>query len=333
LYLKYNMGPSCKILPDSLASIEACAKLLADKQLVAVPTETVYGLAGNALCEKVVRKIFDVKGRPLIDPLISHFKNAKDAFSHVEANSQAVKLAAEFWPGPLTMVLHKKASIPDLVTAGLSTAAVRVPAHPTLLSLLQKLDFPVAAPSANPFGYISPTRPEHVETTLGSKIAAILDGGPCDHGLESTVIDISTAEKPKLLRPGPISSEQIEGCLKQQLDQTKISQNDSAAQLSPGLLTKHYSPNTKIRIIEHGSKDTPTEPNEALILNRKPEKSWSAHVYWLSVDGKVHEIARNFFDLLQKLDKKNYHTLIIEAVPNEGIGIALNDRLQRAAAD
>jgi L-threonylcarbamoyladenylate synthase len=298
---------------------------------VAVPTETVYGLAGNALSEKAVRKIFNVKGRPLIDPLITHFKSASAAFAHVHGSDAAEALAAEFWPGPLTMVLAKTPIIPDLVTSGLRSAAVRVPSQPLMLALLKILDFPLAAPSANPFGYVSPTRPEHVAQTLGSKIAAILDGGPCLHGIESTVLDMRNPRAPRILRPGPICPAAIEAILGRKVDTPQDSQPEGA-QISPGQLTKHYSPKTKIKIVANGQLHFSLQKGEAIIANRKPAITTQDHVYWLSEDGELEELARNFFDLIQKLDRMHYTCLTIEAAPDVGIGIAYNDRLRRAAA-
>lgn len=318
-----NAGPQC---------VEKCAELLRKDELVAVPTETVYGLAGNALSEKAVRKIFNVKGRPLIDPLITHFKSADAAFSHVRGSELAEALAAAFWPGPLTLVLDKMATIPDLVTAGLSSAAVRVPNQPLMQALLQTLEFPLAAPSANPFGYVSPTRPEHVAQTLGPKIAAILDGGSCQHGIESTVLDLRDSGNIRILRPGPIGAEAIESLLGRKILQSRPSNSAQEAQTSPGQLTKHYSPKTKIEIVEHGQVQFLPQNSAAIVTNRRPLGIEQDDVYWLSEDGDLTELARNFFDMLQKLDRMKYSKLIIEAAPERGLGVALNDRLKRAAS-
>lgn len=325
------MTTNARILKSSPTALEECAKLLRNDELVAVPTETVYGLAGNALSETAVRKIFEVKGRPLIDPLITHFESASAAFSHVIATDTAEKLASEFWPGPLSLVLDKLPTIPDLVTAGLSSAAVRVPNQPLMQALLQKLDFPLAAPSANPFGYVSPTRPEHVAQTLGSRIQAILDGGNCKHGLESTILDLRNPKRPQLLRPGPICADEIEGLIGSKLHQPATSDANSA-QTSPGQLTKHYSPKTKIEIVEHGQLKLTLSGGEAIMANQKPASSVQEHIYWLSEDGDLTTIARNFFDLLQKLDRMGYSKLLVESAPERGLGIAVNDRLRRAAS-
>lgn len=325
------MTQAARILKCRPEALNECARLLRRDELVAVPTETVYGLAGNALSEAAVRKIFSVKGRPLIDPLITHFKNATEAFAMVLKNKQAELLAEAYWPGPLTLVLNKTAAIPDLVTAGLSSAAVRVPAQVSMRALLQDLEFPLAAPSANPFGYVSPTQAIHVANTLGSKIGAILDGGSCEHGIESTVIDLRSPNDIRILRPGPISAEQIGSVIGKKIPSGRIS-SSGGAQSSPGQLSKHYSPATEIELFAHG--EIPRNPltEAALVLNRKPQKYDSEHIYWLSEDGRLETIARNLFDLLQKLDQMGYGRLQIEALPEEGIGVAVNDRLRRAAS-
>lgn len=327
------MMPTGKlILDNSLDSLKACAKLLQQNELVAVPTETVYGLAANALSEKAARKIFSVKGRPLIDPLITHFKDADAAFSHVHTNTDAEVLASAFWPGPLTLVMEKQPIIPDLITAGLSSAAIRVPRQAIMLALLQEIDFPLAAPSANPFGYVSPTRARHVAQTLGQKIAAILDGGPCQHGIESTILDLREPKTPKILRPGPISVDQIESILGRKIYSAQNSAPKEQAQVSPGQLRKHYSPHTKIKIVAHGQLEFALKTGEAIVANQKPSVAGKNHVYWLSEDGALETIAKNFFDLIQKLDRMHYSRMLIEAAPEKDIGIAINDRLRRAAA-
>lgn len=325
------MAPRVDILKSCLSSLNQCASLLQNDELVAIPTETVYGLAGNTLSETAVRKIFSVKGRPLIDPLITHFKNAEEAFSHVHRSGLAEALATEFWPGPLTLVLNKKPVIPDLVTAGLSSAAIRVPNQPLMLALLQKLDFPLAAPSANPFGYVSPTRAEHVAQTLGPEIAAILDGGNCQHGIESTVLDLRNPDMLRLLRPGPVCVKQLENRLGRKIYSAHNS-NAQEAQASPGQLTKHYSPRAEIKIIERGQLKSCPHKGEAIVVNKKPKGAVQDHLYWLSEDGDIEVIARNFFSLIQKLDRMQYKRLNVEAVPMEGIGVAINDRLRRAAS-
>ncbi len=330
------MGHSSKVLKPNTANLDHCADLLRSEEVVGMPTETVYGLAGNALNETSVRKIFDVKGRPLIDPLIVHFSNLEASETHIETNDSVRRLAEAFWPGPLTMVVSKKASIPDLVTAGLPSVAIRVPQHPVFRAILERLDFPLAAPSANPFGYVSPTLARHVDHTLGSRIDAILDGGPCDFGLESTIIDLREPKTPVILRHGPITEVQINDCLGVQVTSHIASADDSAAQSAPGLLTKHYSPKARVTLLSHGeilTADTASEPSIALISNKKPK--WytdQANIFWLSETGNLSEIAHNLFELIQRLDQQSYQQLWIEQATKEGLGQAINDRLRRAAA-
>ena len=330
------MSNSSKILPTTTENLDFCAQLLRDGNVVGMPTETVYGLAGNALNESSVRKIFEVKGRPLIDPLIVHFSDLESAERHIQSNDSVRALAAAFWPGPLTLVVPKKSSIPDLVTAGLPSVAIRVPQHPAFQQILKRLDFPLAAPSANPFGYVSPTLPQHVAQTLGERIEAVLDGGPCDFGLESTIIDLRDPTQPVILRHGPITQTQISDLLNTEIRSHDAAPQDNSAQCAPGLLTKHYSPNAKVSLLPHGTSEQPSEctaNHTALLLNQKP--TWyngQADVYWLSESGDLKEIAHNLFDLIQCLDNQGYSKIQIEQASNHGIGEAINDRLRRAAA-
>ena len=323
------MPTSCPILPPTADNLRLCANHLCGGEVLGVPTETVYGLAGNALCESAVRKIFEVKGRPFIDPLIVHFSSAEKAAEHVEFNDRARELAAQFWPGALTLVLPKKPSIPDIVTAGLPSVAVRVPGHPVFRALLEEIDFPLAAPSANPFGYVSPTLAAHVQGTLGERIPAVLDGGACEHGVESTIVDLRNPAAPKILRPGPISAEAL-GI--QTVDTPQGADGDSA-QAAPGMLTQHYSPNATITLFEHGAEPQGAEAGDAILYTTKPQgQSLGAGTYWLSESGDPKEVAHNLFMLIQKLDSADYAHLHVERARDEGIGIAVNDRLSRAAA-
>ena len=328
------------ILEATPENIDYCVCLLKDDEVIGVPTETVYGLAGNALREDSVRKIFQVKGRPLIDPLIVHCKDMEAAESISVANDHFRSLARAFWPGPLTLVVRKDKRIPDMVTAGLDSVAIRMPRHTVFHSLLKKLDFPLAAPSANPFGYVSPTSAEHVQRTLGSKIQAILDGGSCKIGLESTIVDLRNSENPVILRQGPIAASQISQCLNCTVTVGLEGKGeDHTAQSAPGQLTRHYSPKATVELLENGSTQqrdsvvSQFSQSMALVCNQKPE--WYVNqstVYWLSETGNVDEMARNLFDLIQKLDRQDLQTIYIEKAPPEGIGLAINDRLERAAA-
>ncbi|HAV13066.1 MAG TPA: L-threonylcarbamoyladenylate synthase type 1 TsaC [Opitutae bacterium] len=237
------------------------------------------------------------------------------------------------------MVVNKKKSIPDIVTAGLPSVAIRVPRHPVFRSLLRRLDFPLAAPSANPFGYVSPTLASHVASTLGKRIPAILDGGPCELGIESTIIDLRDPDRPAIFRHGPISqcalSEALGGI---DIDDHTAGKADNKAQAAPGLLTKHYSPTANVHLFEHNTCPTRLSEithhtNEAVVFNRKPAFGpTSSHTFWLSEDGKAETVAHNLFELIQRLDQLNFKELYIELAENKGIGKAINDRLHRAAA-
>ncbi len=328
------MDHSHKILEANTANLDHCAELLRSEEVVGMPTETVYGLAGNALNESSARKIFDVKGRPLIDPLIVHFSDVKAAQAHIQMNGAVQKLAAAFWPGPLTMVVPKQASIPDLVTAGLASVAIRVPQHPIFREVLQRLDFPLAAPSANPFGYVSPTLASHVAHTLGSRIPAVLDGGPCNFGLESTIVDLRSPEAPVILRHGPITETQISEALGSAVQTHINTADDATAQSAPGLLTQHYSPDAKVTLLDHGAVISQAPSNDtALICNQQPAwHSKQPNVFWLSESGDAKEIAHNLFELIQRLDQQGYKQLWIELAKEADIGQAINDRLRRAAA-
>lgn len=325
--------PASIRLQPTEQNIAHCADLLRSGELVAVPTETVYGLAGNALTEASARKIFAVKGRPLIDPLIAHFHQIESASQHIELNPSIERAAEAFWPGPLTIVAPKKPSIPDIVTAGLPSAAIRIPGHPVLRKLLAQLEFPLAAPSANPFGYVSPTQATHVERTLGHQIKAILDAGPCQHGVESTILDLRNASSPRILREGPISREAISEALKIEAVNATQTTNTTGNQTAPGRLTQHYSPNTPVELHTPNSlQHEQVTPDEALVLLKRPTSTTPENVYWLSEQGDLSEIAHNLFDLVQTLDLRNFRCLHIETCPESGLGRAVNDRLRRAAA-
>ncbi|ADE55454.1 L-threonylcarbamoyladenylate synthase [Coraliomargarita akajimensis] len=315
-------------------NIQHCAELLSAGELVAVPTETVYGLAGNALDEDSARKIFEVKGRPFIDPLISHFHSIEAATSHIEWSDSIQRAAKAFWPGALTIVANKQSTIPDIVTAGLPSAAIRVPGHPVFRKLLSKIDFPLAAPSANPFGYVSPTKAEHVERTLGTRLRAILDAGPCLHGVESTILDLRNESAPRILRQGPISSESISDAIGRTVSETTNASRDDSSQAAPGLLSQHYSPHTPVSLYAPNSLSAEQFPADcAVVFNCKPTAAHlHSNTFWFSQNGDTCEVAHNLFDLIQRLDQQNFSHLHIETCPDIGIGKAVNDRLKRAAA-
>ncbi|MGC6424696.1 MAG: L-threonylcarbamoyladenylate synthase [Lentimonas sp.] len=333
------MTDRCNIYEPTEEHLETCAQLLRKGDVVGVPTETVYGLAGNPLREDSARKIFSVKGRPLIDPLIMHFPEVTAAKEYIQMNTAVELLAETFWPGPLTIVVEKKDSIPDLVTAGLPSVAIRVPRHPVFRSLLKRLDFPLAAPSANPFGYVSPTLASHVEATLGDRIPAVLDGGPCLLGIESTIVDLRDPFAPAILRHGPITQEALSAKLGVTVnDHTGGCVDNKNAQTAPGLLTKHYSPRANVHLFERNScpanlSEVAHQAHGAVVFNRKPSfEPISDHTFWLSEDGNAETVAHNLFELIQRLDQTGYNNLYIELADSQGIGKAINDRLQRAAA-
>jgi len=313
------------------SDIEIAKQLLEQGELVAIPTETVYGLAGNALNETAVLEIFKVKNRPQFDPLIVHVSSLAKARDLVDYfPEKAEKLANEFWPGPLTLLLKKQAHIPDLVTSGLDHVAVRCPNHQLTLSLLEQLSFPLAAPSANPFGYISPTRPEHVNDQLGDKINYILDGGECQVGIESTIVGFENGE-PVIYRLGGLSVEKIENAV----GKVSVQLNTSSNPQAPGQLKSHYAPKKKMKLgnmnelIAHYG----THRVGVLSFQKQVEGVDASNQIVLSANGNVEEAAHQLFASLRALDKKDVDILLAEEVPGVGLGRAINDRLRRAAAD
>lgn len=306
-------------------SISEAAKHLTQGNVVGIPTETVYGLAANALNENAVLKIFDVKGRPRFDPLIVHCASVDAIKNYVtEVPQLAQKIFDAFAPGPITILLPKKEVIPDLVTSGLPQVAIRVPQHPLTLQLLQSLSFPLAAPSANPFGYISPTTAQHVAQQLGLKIPYILDGGPAGVGVESTIIGFED-EQPVLYRLGGLSKESIEEIT----GPLQLAINQSSNPKAPGALKSHYAPKKKLWF-NPGHK---IEGNVAVIAFDEYVKDYPASVqYLLSEKSSLKEAAKNLFATLRWLDESKYESIVAIIFPQQGLGLAINDRLQRAAA-
>lgn len=306
------------------------ATLLEQGKLVAIPTETVYGLAANALDAAAVARIYVAKDRPQFNPLIVHCANAEQAFSYaVDIPEQAYRLAQRFWPGPLTLILKKSAQVPDLVTAGHDWVGLRVPKHDVSLQLLQQLNFPLAAPSANPSGYVSPTTAQHVLDGLNGKIDYILDGGPCTVGVESTIVSFAN-EMPQLLRYGGITPEAI----KEVLPDLVIYENkENEAPIAPGQLASHYAPGKKV-IIGNLSQllEKFAGKNVAVIsLQQKFPQLDSSKQIQLSPSGIPEEAAQHIFRALRTLDKSDATYILAELMPEEGIGRAVNDRLRRAA--
>jgi L-threonylcarbamoyladenylate synthase len=318
------------VLPANSANIAYAAQLLRKGRLVAFPTETVYGLGADVFNADALASVFEAKRRPRFDPLIVHIAHmrALDALVDFSALSPLARerlalLAGQFWPGPLTLVLPKLPRVPGLATAGLATVAVRFPDHPVALELIRQLgtEGAVAAPSANPFGYLSPTRAEHVAAQLGGRIPLILDGGPCRIGVESTVLDIgggvTAGERPCILRPGGVTPEALRAIIPDvEIPSGGTSPEQSAAP-SPGQLKSHYAPSTPLCLHSAAEmRSLPATPGHAcLYMEETPQKS-----------------AALLFEKLRALDGQGYIAIHAELAPEEGIGIAINDRLRRAAA-
>jgi L-threonylcarbamoyladenylate synthase len=309
--------------------INLAKEFLQKRQLVAIPTETVYGLAGNALDEKAVLSIFETKNRPSFDPLIVHTDSLEKLAHYVqEIPEKAVLLAKEFWPGPLTLLLPKKDIIPDLVTSGLDTVAVRIPDHPLTLELLSELDFPLAAPSANPFGYISPTTASHVNQQLGEKIPYILDGGECGIGIESTIIGFVDGV-PTIYRLGGLAIEAIENVV----GAVGLMPHSSSNPQAPGMLKSHYAPRKPFFL--HDRETIPTASDQLtgyLLFDQFIEGIDQKYQRILSPQGDLKEAAHNLFAYLRELDAQPVKRIFAEFVPDVDLGRAINDRLKRAAA-
>ena len=311
------------------------ARFLERGCLVALPTETVYGLGANALDETAVAGIFTAKNRPAFDPLIIHQSTAERILAYArEVPAEARKLADAFWPGPLTLVLPKRDVVPDLVSAGLNTVALRVPDHPLTREVLGRTDFPVAAPSANPFGFVSPTTAGHVSDQLGGKIDFILDGGHCRVGLESTIVGFPGGVA-TVLRKGGLAIEAIEQLLGHAVAVRTHSNSQPAA---PGMLSRHYSPGNRIEIVERINDAEVDEHTTAHVVFGKGGAAFAAGstgkpaVFDLSPTGDLAEAARNLFRVLRLLGEHKYELVAVELLPEAGLGRAINDRLRRAAA-
>ncbi len=310
--------------PTTAAEIEHAAQLLRDGRLVAFPTETVYGLGANALDAKAVARIFEVKGRPTSSPIIVHVSGfAMVQLVAAEWPPPAHALARNFWPGALTLVLKKKAIVPDLVTAGLDTVGVRMPSHPIALALIRSATIPIAAPSANRFTELSPTTAEHVRRSLGSRVDYILDGGPCTVGIESTVLSL-VGGTPVLLRPGGISRADIEaviGPVAQQSEATAV------AHPSPGMHPRHYSPRTKLLLVSNGH--LPEEGRGAYLQLNTPPHREVAKLMKMPVEPTGY--AALLYGVLHELDSLNYEWIAVEVPSDEPKWEAVRDRLTRAA--
>jgi L-threonylcarbamoyladenylate synthase len=313
---------SAAIARADAAAIAHAAALLRAGRLVAFPTETVYGLGADATNDYAVAAIFAAKARPRFNPLIVHVRDLANAETLAVFSAPARLAAARFWPGPLTLVLRRKrtAGLSLLASAGLDTVAIRVPAHPVAQALLRAAGCPIAAPSANRSGRVSPTEAAHVAEDLGDDLALILDDGPTPVGLESTVLDLS-GEAPVLLRPGAITFEVLTGL------RGPVELAGSASPKSPGMLASHYAPGLRVRL-----DATSARPGEALLAFGPHAPSAFAEVLWLSRSGDLAEAAANLFAMLRRLDHPSFTGIAVMPIPEHGLGRAINDRLRRAAA-
>jgi L-threonylcarbamoyladenylate synthase len=324
----------CPITTD----VDQAAHAIRSGKLVAFATETVYGLGADALNETAVARVFEAKQRPEFDPLIVHVAG-RDWLERlvVDIPDLANELANEFWPGPLTLIFSKRDIVPDLVTSGIPTVAIRMPSHPQAIELLKKSDRPIAAPSANPFGGISPTTSQHVLDGLGSRIDMILDGGPCAVGVESTVVSV-LEETPAILRHGGITQEQIEAVIGEVKTFDTSSPNTSA--LSPGQLPSHYSPTTRLIMADDFDWTTIAASQQisalvfddaakASLIKNAPTECFST-ISVLSPSGDLTEATAQFFAELRRLDASTATLIVASNFPNRSLGRALNDRLRRA---
>jgi L-threonylcarbamoyladenylate synthase len=309
----------------SAERIEDAARALRAGELVAFPTETVYGLGGDATNDLAVARIFEAKGRPRFNPLIVHVPDLAAARGLAVFDQRAERVATHFWPGPLSLVLPRlpRSPVSLLASAGLDTLALRMPAHPLALRLLSATGRPLAAPSANRSGRLSPTSAGDVMAELAGRIAAVLDGGRCAVGIESTVLDLSGAE-PRLLRPGGVAREALE----KWLGPVAVGNASNAAPRSPGMLESHYAPERPLRLAAREAR-----PGEALLaLGPAPAPAGFREVRWLSHSGDLIEAAANLFAALRALDRPEIAAIAVMPIPEHGLGAAINDRLRRAAA-
>jgi L-threonylcarbamoyladenylate synthase len=305
--------------------IARAAALLTSGSAVAIPTETVYGLAANALDGAAVAKIFEIKNRPSFDPLIVHVADIVEAMKYAtHFPPLAQRLAEQFWPGPLTLVLPKGSTIPDIVSSGLATVGIRVPSHPLARALLHAVEFPLAAPSANPFGYVSPTSAAHVQAQLGSKLSYIIDGGDCSVGLESTIVSFAT-DTPTVLRLGGLPLEAIQACI----GKVDVARSSSSNPQAPGMLVSHYAPN---KPLYHGDLDkliAAYASRKFAVIALRDTRGFPGVV--LSPAGNLNEAAQHLFAALRQMDSFDCECILAEQVPVTGLGRAINDRLKRAS--
>ncbi len=325
-------SPGFAMPAEVSTDVRRAAEILRAGGLVAFATETVYGLGADAGHPTAVARIFEAKGRPRFDPLIVHVADVDQARSLVtEFPEAAEKLARTFWPGPLTLVLPKRAVIPDLVTAGLPTVAIRIPAHEQALALIRAAGRPIAAPSANRFGCLSPTTAAHVLEQLGDRIDLVLEGGPCRVGVESTILDL-TGPRPRILRPGGVTPEELADCLGRGMDVECGSVAPGEAAPAPGMLRSHYAPRTPLVLVEDW-REVSSHPGTAVLAFTHAPPGEFHRVEVLSPRGDLREAAAQFFAALRRLDACGAERIVAVRFPPQGLGVALNDRLTRAAAE
>ena len=319
-------------------SVDEAISWLRRGEPVALPTETVYGLASPLFSQETIHKIYELKQRPTDNPLIVHVSSLEQVSSIAFQTPLSVRLQKQFWPGPLTLILRKKPCVSDLVTAGQSSVAVRCPKASLFREVINILNEPLVAPSANKFQHISPTTAQHVLEDMGDVLAYILDGGPCQCGVESTILSLLDENKPTLLRFGPIAKEELETFLGQEIAVGSLLVQDKEVHLSPGLYKKHYSPKTPLYWVTSLNHYKPTDDlreifshNSAHIYLFPPDKHLQENEFVLSKNNQLKEVAANLFALLQKIDLMKFSSIWIEKAPAVGIGNAINDRLSRAA--
>ncbi len=336
-----------RLLDSSEENLRIAGRALAEGKLVAIPTETVYGLGADAFNAAAVARVFEAKARPSFDPLIVHISRMEDLSRVASGIPRAAALLAEtLWPGPLTMVFPKKPELPGIVTSGLGSVAVRYPSHPLARKIIEYSGTVIAAPSANPFGYISPTTAGHVADMLGDRVDFIVDGGPCEVGVESTVLDM-TGELPVVLRHGGMPIERIREIVGEVLERTHVAtaglDAGSTAMASPGQLESHYAPNAPLLLFSQGELAGTEFGNvgrlsrrAAIVFNGEQARQLTrrgtfTEVFALTEQGDMREAASNLFAIMHRLDGMGFDAIYAEKVPDEGLGRAINDRLYRAS--
>jgi len=329
------MASSARVYRPTPRNMALLGRLLRSGGLVAVPTETVYGLAADATNRAACLAIFAAKKRPTADPLIVHIASLRDLARVARPNAAALSLARAFWPGPLTIILPKTDAVPDEATAGLPSVAVRLPSHPLFRRLIRLAGVPLAAPSANLFGYVSPTTAEHVRSGLGPRIRHILDGGPSTIGLESTIVDLRDPRHPVLLRPGAVTHAQIERALGMRVARSRGPRAGGGPHVAPGQMARHYSPRTPVVLHARLTAAMAARggSGDAWVFLSKPRAPAPArNVFWLDERGDLRGAARRLFAVLRRLDGGAYRRIHAECPAGDGLAEALRDRLRRAAA-